>query len=147
MTGRTLTGMLILLVALVAMAGCRRDETPEQRLERLRHQHEIYPGGATTIRTAEGEPSVLVDIALCNRGIEPLAKLTVLVKIVDENMKVRESRRVTLNLEDVQPGLETQISAQLNGLELAENEQVQLELEAPLTPEQLRELPEFATLQ
>ena len=134
----------VVTVALIALVGCGEKETPEQRLERLRLNHEIYPVAAKTLYDAEGNPTLLVDLQVANQGTEPLEKLTVLVRVVDANGDVKDSRRVTLDMSGVRPGIGARVSATLPGVELLEEEEVTVELEANLSPEELHTLPEWA---
>ena len=136
---RIVNRSLLLIVATLLLVSCGDKETPEQRLERLRYNHEIYPVAAKTLYDAEGNPTLQV----ANQGGEALDQLTVLVKVIGGDGTVKESQRVTLDLEGVQPGVGARVSASLPGVELLEDDQVTVELEHNLTPEDLRELPEF----
>jgi hypothetical protein len=134
----------VVTVTLIALVGCGEKETPEQRLERLRLNHEIYPVAAKTLYDAEGNPTLLVDLQVANQGTEPLEKLTVLVRVLDANGDVTVSRRVTLDMSGVRPGIGARVSATLPGVELLEDQEVTVELEANLSPEELHKLPEWA---
>jgi hypothetical protein len=134
----------VVTVTLIALVGCGEKETPEQRLERLRLNHEIYPVAAKTLYDAEGNPTLLVDLQVANQGTEPLEKLTVLVRVLDANGDVTDSRRVTLDMSGVRPGIGARVSATLPGVELLEDQEVTVELEANLSPEELHKLPEWA---
>jgi hypothetical protein len=134
----------VVIVTLIALTGCGEKETPEQRLERLRLNHEIYPVAAKTLYDSEGQPTLLVDLQVANQGTEPLEKLTVLVRVLDANGDLKDSRRVTLDMSGVRPGIGARVSATLPGVELLEEEEVTVELEANLSPEDLHGLPEWA---
>jgi hypothetical protein len=135
---------IAVLVAVVILPGCGEKETPEQRLERLRYNHEIYPVAAKTLYGPEGEPTLLVDLQVANQGSEALDKLTVLVRVLDQTGAEKEARRVTLDMSGVRPGIGARVSATLPGVELLEEDEVSVELETNLPPEVLHELPEFA---
>ncbi len=133
-----------LFVAVLILPGCGEKETPEQRLERLRYNHEIYPVGAKTMYDAEGRPTLLVDLQVANQGTEALGKLTVLVRVLDRAGSEKDARRVTLDMSGVRPGVGARVSATLPGVELLEEDEVTVELETNLPPEVLHELPEYA---
>jgi hypothetical protein len=131
------------MIAIVLSTSCGDKETPEQRLARLRYNHEIFPVAAKTLYDAAGNPTLLVDLQVANRGGEPLDQLTVLVKVLGRDGMVKSSQRVTLDLEGVQPGVGARVSASLPGVELLDEDEVTVELESNLSPEELRQLPEF----
>jgi hypothetical protein len=134
----------VVMLATLALTGCGEKETPEQRVERLRYNHEIIPVATTTLFDAEGQPTLLVDLQVSNQGTEPLSKLTVLVRVFDATGGERDSQRVTLDMSDVRPGVGARVSATLPGVELLEGEEVTVTLETNLSPEDLHSLPEFA---
>lgn len=158
--------LLAVLLILSGILGCGKGETPEERLERLRLNHELRPLGFTTI-LAKASPAVdaalvddpeaepvdapepvgLIDLTLANQGAEALPLLTVLVTITDEAGATKLRERKTLDLSGLRPGVATQMPVRLPGVEIAETDNVQVELEANLPPEELRLLPEFASLQ
>ena len=53
---------------------------------------------------------------------------------------------VTLDMSGVRPGVGARVSATLPGVALGDDEEVMVELETNLDPEELRELPEFAEI-
>ena len=134
----------IAILATVAALGCGEKETLEQKVERLRYNHEIYPVAAKTLYDAEGEPKLLVDLQVANQGTEPLAKLTVLVRVLDPTGAEKNRRRVTLDMTDVRPGIGARVAAILPGVELLEEDEVMVELETNLPPDVLLGLPEYA---
>ena len=135
---------IVVLAAIVLLPGCGEKETPEQRVERLRYNHEIYPVAAKTLFGPEGEPTLLVDLQVANQGTEALAKLTVLVRVLDATGAEKDVRRVTLDMGGVRPGVGARVSATLPGVELLDDEEVTVELETNLPAEILHELPEYA---
>jgi hypothetical protein len=135
---------VLILAAVVVLPGCGEKETPEQKVERLRYNHEIYPVAAKTMYDAEGLPTLLVDLQVANQGTEALNKLTVLVRVLDPTGAEKDVSRVTLDMSGVQPGVGARVSATLPGVELLDEDQVTVELETNLPPEILRELPEYA---
>jgi hypothetical protein len=134
----------VVILAAIALVGCGEKETPEQRVERLRYNHEIYPVAAKTLYDPEGQPTLLVDLQVANQGSEALGKLTVLVRVLDPTGAEKETRRVTLDMTGVQPGVGARVSATLPGVELLDEDEVSVELETNLSSEILRELPEYA---
>jgi len=139
-----LISLLIALIATVSLTACGPDETPEQRLERLRYNHEIYPVGTTTLHDEEGNPTLLVDLSVANQGTEPLTNLTVLVRVKGGLGNERLSQRVTVPLYDLRPGIGRQQDVRIKGFALEEDDEITVEIEPNLTPEDLRTLPEFA---
>ena len=135
---------ILMLATVVVLPGCGGKETPEQRVQRLRYNHEIYPVAAKTLFNAEGEPTLLVDLQVANQGTEALENLTVLVRVLDAEGGEKESRRVTLDMSGVRPGIGARVSATLPGVELTDEEEVMVELETNLSVEDLHSLPEFA---
>lgn len=137
--------LLVSIVALTAvlLAGCGEEVPPEQKLAQIRYNHEIIPVAAKTLYDAEGNPSLLVDLQVANQGGVPLEMLTVLVTVLDPTGATKNSERVTLDLEGVQPGIGARVSASLPGVELLDEDEVTVELESNLSPEELRGLPEF----
>lgn len=138
------TLIAVVVLATLVTAGCGEKETPEQRVERLRYNHEIIPVATTTLFDAEGRPTLLVDLQVSNQGTEALGNLTVLVRVFDASGTERESRRVTLDMSDVRPGVGARVSATLRGVELLEGEEVTVTLETNLSPDDLQSLPEYA---
>lgn len=139
-----LIALLIALIATVSLTACGPDETPEQRLERLRYNHEIYPVGTTTLHDDEGNPTLLVDLNIANQGTEPLTNLTVLVRVKGRLGNERLSQRVAVPLDDLRPGIGRQQDVRIEGFALEEDDEITVEIEKNLTPEDLRTLPEFA---
>jgi hypothetical protein len=138
--------VVVALLATIALAGCGEKETPEQKVERLRYNHEIYPVAAKTLYDAEGNPTLLVDLQVANQGTEPLANLTVLVRVLDPTGAEKDRGRVTLDMTDVRPGIGARVSATLPGVELLEEDEVMVELETNLPLEVLQGLPEYAEI-
>lgn len=134
----TLAGITALLVA------CGGKETPEQHLARLRDRFEITPVGYTTVHNPQtGEPSLVIDLRVVNQGTEKLDHLTVLVRVLPKDGGEPITRRVTLDMSDVLPGVGVQLSTTVPGIAVAEGDEVQVEIERNLTPEELRSLPEY----
>lgn len=136
--------LCVIFATLTLVSGCGEKETPEQRVERMRYNHEIYPVAAKTLYDAEGQPTLLVDLQVANQGGEALANLTVLVTILGPDGSEKHQQRVTLDMEGVRPGIGARVSAALQGVELLDDDEVTVELEHSLPPEVLRGLPEFA---
>ena len=142
---KALVAAIVVLTA-VAVVGCREEVPPEQRLAQIRYNHEIFPVATTTMYDADGNPTLLVDLQVANQGGVSLSMLTVLVKVVGPDGAVKNSERVTLDLEGVQPGIGARVSALLPGVEPLDEDEVTVELESNLSPEDLRQLPEFAEI-
>jgi hypothetical protein len=136
--------LLITLIASVMSIACGPKETPEQRLERLRYNHEIYPVGTTTLHDDEGNPTLLVDLNVANQGTEPLSNLTVLVRVHGGMGNERLAQRVAVPLDDLRPGIGRQQDVRIAGFALEDDDEITVEIENNLTPEDLRTLPEFA---
>lgn len=136
--------VILMLAAVILLPGCGEKETPEQRVERLRYNHEIIPVAATTLYGDDGQPTLLVDLQVTNKGSDPLQKLTVLVRVLAPTGAEKHRGRLTLDMTDVRPGIGARVSATMPGAELLEEDEVMVELETNLPPEVLRELPEWA---
>ena len=136
--------LLVALIATVSLTACGPEETPEQRLERLRYKHEIYPVGTTTLHDDEGNPTLLVDLSVANQGTEPLNSLTVMVRVKGADGVERLAERVTVPLDDLRPGIGRQQDVRISGFALEDDDEITVEIEPNLSPEVLRSLPEFA---
>ena len=136
--------LLIALIATVSLTACGPKETPEQRLERLRYNHEIYLVGTTTLHDDDGVPTLLVDLNIANQGTEPLNNLTILVRVKSGLGNERLVQRVAVPLDDLRPGVGRQQDVRIAGFALEEDDEITVEIEKNLTPEDLRTLPEFA---
>jgi len=134
---------LTMLVLSQLLVGCGQEETPEQRVQRLRSRHEIYPAGVTTVYDNDGRPTLVVDVQVANQGTETLQQLSVMVRVQSADGETRHAERVALDLSDIRPGIGARRTATIPGLELEEGDEVFVELEANLPPEVLRQLPEF----
>jgi hypothetical protein len=128
------------------LLSCGEKETPEQRLARLRSRHEIIPAGITNITQPDGTPALLVDVQIVNQGTEPLDQLTVAVEVQGADGTEKAKQRVTFDLSDMRPGIGERRSAVLPGLVLADDDEVTVELEANLSPDELRRLPEWSSV-
>lgn len=140
----TLITVLIAMIATVSLTACGPEETPEQRLERLRYNHVIYPVGTTTLHDDEGNPTLLVDLDVANQGTEPLTNLTVLIRVRGGDGNERLVQRVAVPLDDLRPGVGRQQDVRIPGFALEEDDEITVEIEPNLTPEDLRTLAEFA---
>ena len=136
----------LLAVAVLFNIGCGHRLTPEQRLTKVRMAHEIIPVGTTTIHDAEGNPELIVDLRVTNKGTTPLKHLTVLIEVHAPDGTLKASRRATLDLSGATPGVGIQVAATLPGVSLDENDQVTVELEPNLPAKVLRSLPEYHDL-
>jgi len=139
-----LIALLIALIATVSLTACGPKETPEQRLERLRYNHVIYPVGTTTLHDDEGNPTLLVDLDIANQGTEPLSNLTVLLRVRGAGGVERLAQRVTVPLHDLRPGVGRQQDVRIPGFALEDGDEITVEIEKNLSPEELRSLPEFS---
>ena len=70
--------------------------------------------------------------------------LSVLVQVFDSAGVEKDARRVTLDLAGVRPGIGARVSATLPGVELLDEDEVTVELETNLAPDELHSLPEWA---
>jgi hypothetical protein len=136
----------VILAAVILLPGCGEEETPEQRIERIRYNHEIIPVAAKTLYDADGEPTLLVDLQVTNKGGDVVEQLTVLVQVFGADGSEKNSQRVTLDLAGIRPGIGARVSASLPGVELLDEDEVRVELEANLPPDVLRGLPEFTEI-
>ncbi len=135
-----------LVPLLLLGTACGHRKTPEQRLAAVRMAHEIVPVGTTTVHDAEGNPELVVDLRVTNKGTVPLKHLTVLVQVHAPDGTLKVSKRTTLDLENATPGVGIQVAATIPGVSLDENDQVTVELESNLPDDVLRSLPEYRDL-
>jgi hypothetical protein len=142
MSKRPITSVVI-PVLVMALAGCGPRLTPVQRVEKMRLAHDIIPVGTTTVHDAEGNPTLVVDLRVTNKGVDRLPHLTVLVQVHDKNGIEKVSRRVTLDLTAATPGVGIQVAAKLPGVEAGDDEQVTVQLESNLPPQVLKTFPEY----
>ena len=140
---RTMLVTVMILMAVI-LSACGDKETPEQRVERIRYNHEIYPVATKTLFGAEGEPMLLVDLQVANRGGDVIENLTVLIQVFGHEGAEKNSQRVTLDLSGIPRGTGMRVSATLPGVELLDDDEVRVELEHGLPPEVLHEFPEYA---
>ena len=140
----TIAAVIVAMIATVALTACGPEETPEQKLERLRYNHEIYPVGTTTLDADTENPTLLVDLNVANQGTEPLSSLTVLVRVKDGLGNLRLEQRVSVPLDDLRPGIGRQQDVRIAGFALGEDDEITVEIEKNLAPEDLRTLSEFA---
>lgn len=138
--------LTMLTTLAVLLMGCGPKETPEQHLERIRLAHEITPVGYTTIHTPDGQPVTVVDLRVVNHSDEPLEHLTVMVRVVGPDGSITAERRSTLDLSGARPGVGIQTAARVPGLEVSDQDQVQVELESGLAPDVLHSFPEWSDL-
>ena len=137
----------VIAVACVS-ASCGPEETPEQKVERLRFNHEIYPVGTTTLHDDEGNPTLLVDLNVANQGTEPLPHLTVMVRVRGGDGKPYSSYRK--DTDNDAPGCDPPCewgAGCVAGTCVAQpllRPVGTVEIEPNLPPETLRALPEFA---
>lgn len=121
--------LLLTGIAAVTLAGCAPRETAEQRVSRIRLDYEIRPTGFQPITLADGRSGLVVDMLILDKGKERLDHLTVLVRVVGPDGKARVTEPATLDTSDVLPGVTSQVSATVPGVELHEGESVTVELE------------------
>ena len=140
----TIAAVIVAMIATAALTACGPEETPEQKLERLRYNHEIYPVGTTTLDADTENPTLLVDLNVANQGTEPLSSLTVLVRVKDGLGNLRLEQRVSVPLDDLRPGIGRQQDVRIAGFALGEDDEITVEIEKNLAPEDLRTLSEFA---
>ncbi len=142
----TLSRIFSLALVTLTLVACGPRGTPEQHLARLRRAHDIIPTGATTVEDAEGRSRLVVDLRITNKSAEPLAHLTIRVRVESIEGEELLSKPVTLDLSKSRRGVGVQLAAVIDDFRLNEQDQVMVEVEDGLTPEQLRALPEFADL-
>ncbi len=142
--GALVVGAVGIAILLALNLSCGPRQTPEQLLAELRYQHEMIPVGYTTLYDAEGAPTLLIDLQLTNQGQRKLDHLTVLVRVTGGDGLEKLFERVTLDLEELRPGIGERRPIRIPGYQLAEDDQVMVEIEANLPPDVLRALPEFA---
>lgn len=144
--GALVVGVVGIAILLGLSLSCGSRQTPEQLLAELRYQHEMIPVGYTTIYDGDGNPTLMIDLQLTNQGTRKLNHLTVLVRVTGGDGLEKLFERVTLDLTELQPGIGERTPVRIPGYELAEDDQVMVEIEANLPPDVLRGLPEYADI-
>ncbi len=135
----------IVLLATVIL-GCGPRETPEQHLQRIRNAHEITPLGYTTIHGEDGAPVTVVDLRIVDRSDEALQHLTVMVRLVGPDGRIKAEKRATLDLDGARPGVGIQTAARIPGMEAGPDDQIQVELETAVPDDLLHTFPEWKDL-
>jgi hypothetical protein len=118
------------LAGVVVLTACGMHETSEQRVTRLRQQYEVKPTGFQPRTGPDGQPEIAVDVLVLNKGKESLKFLTLMLDVVAPNGKTVVRKPVTFDVGDLVPGVTSQVSAVVTGVELREGDTVQLEQES-----------------
>lgn len=134
---------LAAVAALACASACAPKETPEQRVSRLRMQYEVQPTGFQPRTTDDGTPELALDILVLNKGRESLGHLTFVLRILKEDGSERLNRPVSIDTSELLPGVTSQLSAIVTGVELQEGEQVVLELEPNPSASERASYPEY----
>ena len=143
MNRRMVTAMIMSLATIVVAVGCGRDVPPEDIVQSMRMDHELVPVAFTPMTPPDREPFILVDLEITNKGLEPLQHLTVLATLQGADGSTRWEDRVTLDISHIRPGIGDRVSFSIPDQALEEGDQILVRLESPLTPEEIRTLPEF----
>ena len=134
-------GLVTLVLAVVA---CGPRETPVQRVERLRQQYDVQPNGYQPRTGADGAPELILSMLVRNTGQKGLKELTLLVSVLGPGGKEAGQKRFTIDVSKLVPGVTSQISAVVPGLEVKPGDSVTLELENAPPPEVRSQFPEFS---
>lgn len=127
---------------MVVALGCGGKETPDQKVTRLRLAHQVQPT-AVQVRTTPEGPELLIDFTVVNTAREKLPTLTVKVVLVDTQGRDRATHLLSLNTGDLQPGVAGQVTGFIRGESIARGEQVRVEVEAQVPPEERGRYPEY----
>lgn len=139
----SIVAALVALMIVMVTGGCSRDVPPEEIVQSMRMDHELVPVAFTPMDPPADTPFILVDLEVTNTGREPLDHLTVLATLQSAGGSVKWEDRVTLDVSHVRPGIGDRVSFRIPDQQLEEGDQVLVRLEAPLSPEEIRTLPEF----
>ncbi len=131
-------------VLAVAAAACGPRETPEQRVDRLRQQYDVQPNGYQPRTGPDGRPELILDMLVRNTGQKGLKHLTLMVRVLGPGGKELQHERFTIDVADLVPGVTSQISAVVPGVEVKPGDSVTLELENAPPPEVRSQFPEFS---
>ncbi len=123
---------------------CGRGVDTAARVTLARANHEVRPTAYQPRQGANGEPSLALDLFVLNRGRERLRSLTLLVVVVDASGTDRASKRVTVDTSSLLPGVASQLTAVVEGLEVREGETVLVELENEVPESERGQFPEYA---
>jgi hypothetical protein len=122
--------VVLAIATLIVLAACGVHETAAQRVTRLRQQYEVKPTGYQPRTGPNGEPELTLDVLVLNRGKESLEDLTLMLEVVGPDGSAIVRKPVTFDVADLVPGVTSQVSAIVPGVELREGDKVTLELES-----------------
>jgi len=131
-----------LLVLAFCFASCGPKETPEQRITRLRHAHQVQPTAVQVRQRPEG-PELVLDCTVVNTARESLPTLTVKVVVVDAKGHDRAIHLVSLPTGDLRPGVASLVTGYIPGETLAPGEQVRVEVEGQVPESARSHYPEY----
>lgn len=137
--------LLVAIAAAVSPCACGRGETAEERVTRLRAAHRVQPDGFQPRRSSDGASELVISVLALNTGRERLPWLTILVHVQDAAGADRVAVRAPLDTSKLVPGVTTQLSAVVAGVEVGPQERVLVELEGQPPRHALAELPEYAS--
>lgn len=129
---------------LLVMMGCSPQESPEQRVTRLRQQYQISPTAVQSVFSADSRPLLAVDLLVVPQGVEGLDQLTLVLEILSAEDEVRASRRFTITTAGLARGVTAQVSALVPDMDLRPGEYATVELELVPPEEARHEYPEYA---
>jgi hypothetical protein len=132
----------VLLVAAFVVGACGRQETPEQRITRLRLAHQVQPTAVQVRQRPEG-PELVLDFTVVNTARESLPTLTVKVVVVDAKGQDRATHLVSLPTGELRPGVASQLTGFIPGESLEPGEQVRVEVEGQVPASARARYPEY----
>lgn len=131
-------------MAVTALVGCGGQETPAERVTRLRLNYEVEPDGFQPRRSPNGVSELVLSMRVVNKGKEGLDALTVLVRVMTPTGEERAVRRLTLDTRGLRPGVSEQLSGVLEDVEFHEGDTVLLEREVSPPIGERHLYPEYA---
>ena len=141
---RRCTVLAAIAALTLTAAACGPRETPAQRVDRLRQQYDVQPNGYQPRTGADGRPELILDMLVRNTGRKGLKHLTLMVRVMGPGGKELQHKRFSIDVGDLVPGVTSQISAVVPGVEVKPGDGVTLELENAPPPEVRSQFPEFS---
>jgi hypothetical protein len=130
-------------VVFLLLGGCAARETPEQRVNRIRQEYRIQPNGYQPRVAADGTPELTVSVLVVGEGRDSVPWLTLRVHVQDADGRDRASALMTLDTSKLVPGVMSQLTGVVRGLEVGSGEGVLVELEDEPPPPERSAYPEY----
>ncbi len=141
-----LLGVAVLgLVAVGTAGGCDqpRKEKGWERITRLRLHYKVSPDWYEMQKDKDGKPVLAMKLTVTNTATEPLAQVTMVLRVIFPDGKDRVKVPLTLDVSRLALGTPGTISVTVPGVEVRPGEEVVLQMEGQPSKAEMREYPEF----